>query len=485
MTEEFWEKKYQEKFPEIKKYILNSKTNWRKNYEEMSILNEMIKITETKEFEKELSFGKYSSWAIKIPKESIIALIYAVGNFAKEKNDKKRAKILKFISKYGSFNFPKLQDISSKTQIDLHKFISWAKFISPNDIFGLFWWVYGYSCRGFDPNPISIRQLECFIAMILFGRSIPTYYQVAGHQIPMTKRSFRKLLICQDMQRLFSNQEMCDLKFKTKDNRIIEAHSSIIKLRFPKISLEELSNIISKTEYEPTINFLNWIYSGMISSEPELYNVLPRILLSRENGEQDSLDCPKFWDENDFRFSLNNILGIGFNHSSVKETIEIAEKMGILLEEFIEKSGRKGLMKDLKKYYLENESKNFSIIVNEKIIKAHKLILLSRSNLFRSMFLSVNDESNSVPETTGKSEETIRNLVKFFYTDSFESNVSLENLNELEECSEFFQIPKTEFFHERIIQAKLFIQEEEMINGKKKDYKFPVIFDKKGEFKTI
>ncbi|KAJ5075931.1 hypothetical protein M0811_06793 [Anaeramoeba ignava] len=75
------------------------------------------------------------------------------------------------------------------------------------------------------------------------------------------------------------------------------------------------------------------------------------------------------------------------------------------------KKGRKGILKDLSKLYKKNETKDFTIIVeDEKEIKVHKLILLLRSELFKGMISKVG-KSHQVYDYSGKSFETINQLI--------------------------------------------------------------------------
>ncbi|KAJ5075397.1 speckle-type poz protein [Anaeramoeba ignava] len=70
-------------------------------------------------------------------------------------------------------------------------------------------------------------------------------------------------------------------------------------------------------------------------------------------------------------------------------------------------------------YMKENETKDFIIISEEKEIKVHKLILFTRSELFKGMFLSVSDTSNQVHDYSRKSNESIQQLIYFLYHDKF------------------------------------------------------------------
>ncbi|KAJ5077276.1 speckle-type poz protein [Anaeramoeba ignava] len=110
------------------------------------------------------------------------------------------------------------------------------------------------------------------------------------------------------------------------------------------------------------------------------------------------------------------------------------------------KKGRKGLLNDLKLLYKQEETKDFKIIYeeneNEKEIKVHKLILIIRSELFKGMFLSVNDSSNQVHDYSGKSFETLNQLIYFFYHDEFNERKEINSkiIKEFEDVKDYFQL---------------------------------------------
>ncbi|KAJ5069640.1 btb/poz domain-containing protein [Anaeramoeba ignava] len=93
-----------------------------------------------------------------------------------------------------------------------------------------------------------------------------------------------------------------------------------------------------------------------------------------------------------------------------------------------------GLLKD------EN-SKDFTIILsNGELVKTHKIILAARSELYRHMFESVVDNSESVPETTNKTSQAFHIFLDSFYTDKIPNEISKSIKEELSDVSEFFQL---------------------------------------------
>ncbi|KAJ5078992.1 ankyrin repeat ph and sec7 domain containing protein secg-related [Anaeramoeba ignava] len=109
-------------------------------------------------------------------------------------------------------------------------------------------------------------------------------------------------------------------------------------------------------------------------------------------------------------------------------------------KEYILKIGRNGILYDLKNLYEDEESKDFRIFVGDQFIPVHKLILLARSELFRGMFLSVNDKSNQVTDYSEKSLEAINAFVYFIYHDELPKNISNEIFKELDDAVIFYQL---------------------------------------------
>ncbi|KAJ5077504.1 molting protein mlt-4 [Anaeramoeba ignava] len=78
---------------------------------------------------------------------------------------------------------------------------------------------------------------------------------------------------------------------------------------------------------------------------------------------------------------------------------------------------------------------DFSIKVNNdpnQVIECHKYILASRSELFRGMFLSLNDPSNSAPDLSERSFDAVYQVIQFLYTDNLQTNdpIILEELSD-------------------------------------------------------
>ncbi|KAJ5071633.1 ankyrin repeat [Anaeramoeba ignava] len=140
-----------------------------------------------------------------------------------------------------------------------------------------------------------------------------------------------------------------------------------------------------------------------------------------------------------------------------------------LVQNWIEiKKGRKGIIKDLSKLYKENETKDFKIIFdNEKEIKVHKLILIIRSELFKGMFqLNVEDKSNQVHDYSGKSFQTIYQLIHFIYHDKFSKNIKKEKeiiLEEYFDLKDYYQLNQNSIIDLFLKERKLKLNFQKII----------------------
>ncbi|KAJ5069731.1 hypothetical protein M0811_02308 [Anaeramoeba ignava] len=95
------------------------------------------------------------------------------------------------------------------------------------------------------------------------------------------------------------------------------------------------------------------------------------------------------------------------------------------------------LVDDFERLYKTSEGADFEIIVGDEKIPCHKAILAARSQLYLGMFTSVSDPSNSVPDFSGRSAESIRALLLYLYTDKTD-HINYEIAKELIEASSFY-----------------------------------------------
>ncbi|KAJ5066821.1 ankyrin repeat-containing protein [Anaeramoeba ignava] len=194
----------------------------------------------------------------------------------------------------------------------------------------------------------------------------------------------------QDFYNLFARKEFTDLTFKSKEGETIQAHSIIIENRIQGKSIEKLSKILETKTTEQVNDYLKFIYTGITENE----------VMKKELINQIELE-------------------LGISNSQERE---------------------KQYFDDLKNLY-ENGKKDFEIIVDNKRIGVHKVILVARSELYRGMFLlNVNDKSNQVNDYSGKSYETIQALIYYLYLNKLPENITQNAKNELFDATDYYQL---------------------------------------------
>ncbi|KAJ5071799.1 hypothetical protein M0811_09959 [Anaeramoeba ignava] len=192
--------------------------------------------------------------------------------------------------------------------------------------------------------------------------------------------------IIQDFDQLFQNQENCDITFNTSNNKQIQAHSQILQIRLGKIAFANLELVLKIHTYEESYDFLRFLYSSLL---PPNKSKVEQIL--------NELNCSE------------------------------------LLE-----SPRNQLLKALDSMYHENSTKDFKIIAKNGTVSAHQCVLMARSDLFRGMLISVNDDSKQVKDYSGRSCESIKILINFFYTNKIQSNITKEIISDLGDAKDFY-----------------------------------------------
>ncbi|KAJ5069692.1 ankyrin repeat-containing protein [Anaeramoeba ignava] len=194
--------------------------------------------------------------------------------------------------------------------------------------------------------------------------------------------------ITSDMDKLFRSQIGCDITLTTCDDKI-SFHKVLFFHRVGHSHLEKIQRVFRSKTRNEVIRFMKWIYSGILDNRLTNYSAFE-------------------------------------------------QELGII--DFKKKTGRNGLIIDLQKCYLDDKSKDFQIFVDSVPIPVHKFILIARSGLYRGMFSSVVDDSNKVTDYSGRSLETLQQLIKFFYIDSIDLGLSEDVLIELNEGIDFYQL---------------------------------------------
>ncbi|KAJ5068430.1 ankyrin repeat protein [Anaeramoeba ignava] len=270
--------------------------------------------------------------------------------------------------------------------------------------------------------------------------------------------------ISYDLNNFLKSNEFKDFEIKSNDESKFKVHKQFLLIRFnnnPTL-FQKFINICKKKSKDIIRFALNFLYTGLIDFDN--FNQRFQQLIqefSSISQKKDSLNSLPFHPFRSFHHSsflfhfglqqkneqklISNTIEKQIQEEKEEKVNELFKEIGFDSKWIKEKEGRKGILKDLSKLYQQNETKDFTIICEEKEIKVHKLILQIRSELFKGMFeLNVNDTSNQVHDYSGKSFETIQELIYFLYHDEFEKEIPKEIFEEFEDLKDFYLLnPKS------------------------------------------
>ncbi|KAJ6247574.1 btk-binding protein-related [Anaeramoeba flamelloides] len=278
-----------------------------------------------------------------------------------------------------------------------------------NELYG-----WGFKNGLFPTNESTYNNFPTKISLPgLFAKYLDSKDQIqiaCGTFVSFLYLDFNNTL-SQDLGFLYESKKFCDCEIGTMGNQI-PVHKSLIECR-TKLTIDQIQNKLfgeKPINKEQTLSFLKWIYSDDISEIGKLEQTF-------------------------------NLLELTFP-PSVDNTLE----------------------KDIAQLYQDEDSKDFKILVNidddnqdeedenedeeednYEEIPVHKFILLARSGLFRAMFDYVNekDNTNQVQDYTNKSIESLKILIKYFYTNSIELTAEQDPeliVDELSDAVEYYQL---------------------------------------------
>ncbi|KAJ5077454.1 hypothetical protein M0811_05977 [Anaeramoeba ignava] len=290
-----------------------------------------------------------------------------------------------------AYTFQKIMDFENENITQISS--GCAHSLALNDKNEIFvWGTNSYSQLGFitqnslKPTKIQIENLNINNSLIVYAGTLNSF--VYTQEITSLVQEFKDLL---------DNQEFCDDNI-TFLNGFKNIHSLVLEMRIGNQKIQVLKSILNKCTESTANQILKWIYTGSFSYEIQ-----------------------------------DILIQLGFNSQEISE-----------------KSNYSGLLKDLKHLNSQEKSKDFAIIVEGKEVKAHKVVLFARSELFKGMFLSVQDSSNRVNDYSNRNYQTIKILVDYLYSDSLPSNIKKEIIEELEDADDFYQFHSFQNFRKEL-----------------------------------
>ncbi|KAJ6249478.1 ada2a-containing complex component 3 [Anaeramoeba flamelloides] len=193
-----------------------------------------------------------------------------------------------------------------------------------------------------------------------------------------------------NFKQFLEREEFTDLEIKG-----IKVHSILLTHRIKK-KINEIIQVFEKFEKKHILNILKWVY----------YAKFPIYLNEKEKN--------KFF--------------------------KIISKLGIDI--YSPKYDYNSYLQDLLN---DDQSKDFTIIIDKtkEKIKVHRFIIQCRSELYRGMFLSIEDSDDlkEVKDYSGISFETLHLFIKYLYTEKIDEGLFNKKIvYELSVAMDFFQL---------------------------------------------
>ncbi|KAJ5075963.1 btk-binding protein-related [Anaeramoeba ignava] len=259
----------------------------------------------------------------------------------------------------------------------------------------------GYGELGMGDNPqflliptrIIINNLDLFGQIDIICGSLNTFVY-----------SQCKSTLHEELRDFFFEKKLANfvIPFQNGDHKI-EVHLEFINARIGSENAEKLKGFLLTKSANFVEHFFQWVYYGEFSSAVK-----------------------------------ETLMYLGFDEETIQKNIR-----------------KNSLIEMVNKMYLDENTKDFAIVVGNQKIKAHKSILYSRSGLFKGMFLSVtNDKSNQVNDYSNRSAKSIEQFIYFLYHDKFEGKVKKKKkfLKELDDADDYYQIYNKNYFR-KILQG--------------------------------
>ncbi|KAJ6255053.1 btk-binding protein-related [Anaeramoeba flamelloides] len=216
--------------------------------------------------------------------------------------------------------------------------------------------------------------------------------------------------ILQDFENLLTSKKYCDTTIIVQNEKI-PVHKLLVELR-TGLKTNDIQKKIDEHGFtkKDMSEFLKWIYYSQISENETLQKIFNSLNINIPlcNGIENDL-LKLFKDEDSMDFTL--LVKEDYDDDNEKEAVDEDEDE----EDYDE-------------------------------IPAHKLILLTRSGLFREMFDNLNENEqnlNKIKDYSGKSIDSLEILIKFFYTGKIELTADHDPeliVDELSDAVEYYQL---------------------------------------------
>ncbi|KAJ5080292.1 leucine-zipper-like transcriptional regulator 1 [Anaeramoeba ignava] len=216
----------------------------------------------------------------------------------------------------------------------------------------------------------------------------------------------------EDLSQILKSGELFDIEFMDAAGIPHKAHKALVQLRLgSEQEITKFSNLCLHENSIVVTNCLHYIYGCPYEFDMDSFST------NEQTKQMDKIDAAKSTQQLFMQLSRGK-------HIFEKNEIE----------------------KDFLEFQKDNESKDFVIIVkdedeNDVNIRAHKFVLALRSGLYRNMLVSVQDESNTVPDFTGKRPKSIQALVDYFYTDKISHIQNFAKKGDLTVAMELLNAP--------------------------------------------
>ncbi|KAJ3436418.1 ankyrin repeat family protein [Anaeramoeba flamelloides] len=182
----------------------------------------------------------------------------------------------------------------------------------------------------------------------------------------------------------------------------IKCNKLLIETRIG-LPFEKIKTILEnkkKNFSQKNINeFLNWVYT----------DELPKEIKKTSSSSSSSFGSSYSSSSSESSFFLKHPL------------IEIFEALGINVQDLKNNT----LKTTLSKLYNDEKSKDYLIIVENKPIKVHKIVLQARSELYRKMFLSINENMSEkqINDYSGQTFDSMEIIIKHLYSINIEKSL--------------------------------------------------------------